>query len=47
MAEGNKDDILIINQTAQLLKASPSTVYDLVSKERIPGKIFAKKALSK
>ena len=43
MVEENKDDILTINQTAQLLKVSPSTVYDLVSEERVSGKIFAKK----
>jgi len=43
MAENSKDDILTINQAAQLLKVSPSTVYDLVSNEGEPGKIFAKK----
>lgn len=43
MVEAIKDDILTINQTAQLLKVSPSTVYDLVSGEGVPGKIFAKK----
>jgi len=43
MVENIKDDILTINQTAQLLKVSPSTVYELVSAERQPGKIFAKK----
>ncbi len=43
MVEENKDAILTIDQTAELLKVSPRTVYDLVSKERVPGKIFAKK----
>ena len=43
MVEENKDAILTIDQTAQLLKVSSRTVYDLVSKERIPGKIFGKK----
>ena len=43
MVEENQDAILTIDQTAQLLKVSSRTVYDLVSKERIPGKIFGKK----
>jgi len=43
MIEEDKNDILTIDQTAQLLKVSPRTVYDLVSKERVPGKIFGKK----
>lgn len=43
MPEEIKDDILTIEQCAQLLKISPRTVYDLVSAERLPGKIFAKK----
>lgn len=43
MVEDNKDDILTIDQTAQLLKVSSRTIYDLVSEERITGKIFAKK----
>lgn len=43
MVENSKDDILTIDQTAELLKISSRTVYDLVSKERIPGKIFGKK----
>jgi len=43
MPEENKDEILTIEQCAQLLKISSRTVYDLVSAERIPGKIFAKK----
>ena len=43
MAENNKDDILTINQAAKLLKVSPSTVYELVSDEGEPGKLFARK----
>ena len=43
MPEDNKDDILTINQCAQLLKVSPWTIYALVSSERQPGKIFGKK----
>jgi excisionase family DNA binding protein len=43
MPEENKDEILTINQTAELLKVSSWTVYELVSAERQPGKIFAKK----
>jgi len=43
MSEDIKDEILTIEQCAQLLKISPRTVYDLVSAERQPGKIFAKK----
>lgn len=43
MPEENKDEILTIEQCAQLLKISPRTVYDLVSAERQPGKIFGKK----
>lgn len=43
MAEEAKNDILTIDQTAELLKVSPRTVYDLVSKDRLPGKIFGKK----
>ena len=43
MPEENKDEILTIGQTAQLLKISPRLVYDLVSSDRQPGKIFAKK----
>lgn len=43
MVENSKDDILTIDQAAQLLKVSSKTVYDLVSEERTPGKIFAKK----
>lgn len=42
MVENSKDDILTIDQTAQLLKVSSRTVYELVSEERTPGKIFAK-----
>ena len=43
MIENSKDDILTINQATQLLKISPGTVYDLVSHEGEPGKLFAKK----
>ena len=43
MPEENKDEILTIEQCAQLLKISSRTVYDLVSAERQPGKIFCKK----
>jgi excisionase family DNA binding protein len=43
MPEDNKDEVLTIEQCAQLLKISPRTVYELVSAERQPGKIFAKK----
>jgi len=43
MAEEDKNDILTIDQTAKLLKVSSRIVYDLVSHERVPGKIFAKK----
>ena len=43
MPEENKDAILTIEQTAQLLKVSSWTIYGLVSDERIPGRIFANK----
>ena len=43
MPEENKDEILTIDQCAQLLKISSRTVYELVSADRQPGKIFAKK----
>lgn len=44
MAEEEKfDEILTINECARLLKVSPWLIYDLVSQERAPGKIFAKK----
>ena len=43
MPEENKDENLTINQCAQLLKISSRTVYELVSADRQPGKIFAKK----
>ena len=43
MAEELKKDILTIEQTAKLLEVSTRTIYDLVSAERTPGKIFAKK----
>ena len=43
MVENSNNDILTIDQVAQLLKVSSKTVYDLVSAARVPGKIFAKK----
>ena len=43
MPDEHKDEILTIDQCAQLLKISSRTVYELVSAERQPGKIFGKK----
>ena len=43
MSEEDKKDILTIEQTAKLLEVSTRTIYDLVSEERTPGKIFTKK----
>ena len=43
MPDESKDDILTIEQCAELLKVSTRTIYDLVSNERLPGRIFAKK----
>ncbi len=43
MAEDLKKDILTIKKTAKLLEVSSRTIYDLISAERIPGKIFGKK----
>ena len=43
MPEESKDEILTIGQCSQLLKVSRWTIYALVSAERQPGKIFAKK----
>ena len=44
MAEEEKfDEVLTINECAKLLKVSPWLIYNLVSQERAPGKIFAKK----
>ena len=43
MTENSKDYILTVDQAAQLLKVSPSTVYELVSDEGEPGKLFARK----
>lgn len=44
MAEEAKSlEILTIKECAELLKVSPWLVYGLVSQERVPGKIFAKK----
>ena len=39
----SKDDIFTIGKCAEFLMVSTRTIYDLVSDERIPGKIFAKK----
>ncbi len=38
-----QDGILTIDQTAELLRVSTKTIYDLVSQERIPGRLFARK----
>jgi excisionase family DNA binding protein len=38
-----KEQILTIDQTAELLQVSPRTIYDLISDKRKPGKIFGKK----
>ena len=43
MAVDNNNDILTIDQAAELLKVGNRTVYNLLSEERVPGKIFAKK----
>lgn len=43
MATNDKDEILTIDQSVGLLKVSSRTVYNLVSKKRTPGRIFAKK----
>ncbi|MHB8280722.1 MAG: helix-turn-helix domain-containing protein [Candidatus Humimicrobiaceae bacterium] len=43
MPEENKDEILTIGQCADLLKISTRTVYELISAERLPGRIFGKK----
>jgi excisionase family DNA binding protein len=43
MAVDTNNDILTIGQAAELLKVGNRTVYNLLSDERIPGKIFAKK----
>jgi len=40
--DGN-DDILTIEQAAQLLKVGNRTIYNLLSDERRPDKIFARK----
>ena len=39
----SKDDILTIDQCAELLKVSSHTIYVLVSGKKEPGKIFANK----
>jgi excisionase family DNA binding protein len=41
--EDKIEEILTINECAELLKVSPRLIYDLVSEERTPGKIFANK----
>lgn len=43
MAVDTNNDILTIDQAAELLKVGNRTVYNLLSDERQPGKIFAKK----
>ena len=43
MITDSKEDILTIDQCAQLLRVSTRTIYDLVSPERRPDKIFARK----
>ena len=43
MTIDNKDEILTIEQCAELLKVSTRTIYDLVSDKKEPDKIFANK----
>jgi len=43
MAVDTNNDILTIDQAAELLKVGNRTIYKLLSDERQPGKIFAKK----
>ncbi|MHB8276180.1 MAG: helix-turn-helix domain-containing protein [Candidatus Humimicrobiaceae bacterium] len=43
MAVDSNNDILTIDQAAELLKVGNRTIYKLLSDERQPGKIFAKK----
>lgn len=43
MITDSKEDILTIEQCSELLRVSTRTIYDLVSDERIPGRIFANK----
>ena len=43
MVNKAKDDVFTIDQAAKFLKVGPKTVYNLLSEERVPGKIFAKK----
>jgi excisionase family DNA binding protein len=43
MAVESNNDILTIDQAAELLKVGNRTVYNLLSDERLPNKIFAKK----
>jgi excisionase family DNA binding protein len=39
----SNNDILTVDQAAELLKVGNRTIYKLLSDERQPGKIFAKK----
>lgn len=43
MPEDTNDEVFTIEQCAQFLKVSPWTIYDLVSDERRPDRIFARK----
>ena len=43
MAVDINSDILTVDQAAELLKVGNRTIYKLLSDERQPGKIFAKK----
>jgi len=43
MINNTKDDVFTIEQAAKFLKVGPKTVYNLLSDEKVPGKIFAKK----
>ena len=43
MAVDSNNDILTVDQAAELLKVGNRTIYKLLSDERQPGKIFAKK----
>ena len=43
MAVESSNDIFTIDQAAELLKVGNRTVYNLLSNERVPNKIFARK----
>jgi len=43
MVKNLKDDVFTIEQAAKFLQVGPKTVYNLLSDEGEPGKIFAKK----